>query len=89
MPTLLQIQGQIAQMRKKEAPNKPLTDADLINYVNEHSDVPGDENQAFIVGFAPYDEDEHFVLIWSTPKLIQVQSGTSFLATDATYKLNW
>lgn len=77
-------------MRKKEAPPKALTDADLLNYCNEHSAVPNDENAAFAAGFTPYDNtSEHFLLVWSTPKLVQVQREAQLLATDATYKLNW
>jgi len=62
--------------------------ADLSSYANEHCTIPDDENASFIVGFMPF-ADEHFLLVWSTPKLIDVQRASSLLATDATYKLNW
>jgi hypothetical protein len=87
---LLQVQNFVAQLRKKENPSKPLTDADLLNYVNEHSAIPGDQNATFVVGFMPHDRTSgHFLLVWSTPKLIQVQREADLLCTDATYKLNW
>lgn len=88
VPTLLQVQNFVAQLRKKEAPSKPLTDADLIKYVNENSVLPEDENSTFIAGYMEY-RNEHFLLVWSTPMLIKIQRESQLLATDATYKLNW
>jgi hypothetical protein len=84
----LQVQNFVSQLRKKETPSTPLTDADLLNYIYNNSQVPDDENSAFIAGSMDY-EDEHFLLVWSTPKLIKIQQESRLLCTDATYKLNW
>jgi hypothetical protein len=42
VPTMLQIQNFVAQLRKKEAPSKP---SDLTKYVNKHLNVPEATNQ--------------------------------------------
>jgi hypothetical protein len=60
----------------------------LLNYYEANREISVDENQAFVVGFEPYG-GKHFVMVWSTPKLMSIQGRAKFLATDATYKLNW
>lgn len=76
------------QLRKQNSLSQPLRDVDLVNYYEANRIVPDDDDKAYVVGFEPY-ANGHFVLVWSTPKLIGIQSASEFLATDATYKLNW
>lgn len=76
------------QLRKKNTPSQPFRDVDLVNYYEAKRFEPTDENKDYVVGFSPHD-GERFVLVWSTPKLVAIQAHSEFLATDATYKLNW
>jgi hypothetical protein len=85
VPTLKQIQNFVGRLKP---PSKPLMDADLIEYANRNLAVPENVNKPFVTRFMPY-QDEHFVIVWTTTKLIQVQNESKILATDATYKLNW
>lgn len=84
-----QIQNFVDRWRKKNASNKPVTDVDLQNYADANSAIPADENSVYVVGFAPFDKNKHFLVVWSTSKLVRVQAGSNLLCTDATYKLNW
>lgn len=81
-PNLKSVQNCVHRLRKKIAPSKPFTDVDLIEYANQHSAVPEDENAVFVAGFTPYGQDKHFVVVWSTPKLIQVQHEGGYRCVD-------
>lgn len=86
VPTLQQIQNLVKRLKP---PARPLTDNDLCLYAEAHLNVPDNENKPFVVDFLPFDDADHFVLVWSTSKLIQIQNASQILATDATYKLSW
>lgn len=89
-PSLKQIENQLSYIRKKQKKTEPLTNVDLVNYATPRSNMPTDENQPFVVSFVPYEEEsKHFLIVWSTPKLVRVQQEAKILYADATYKLNW
>lgn len=86
VPELRQIQNQVQVLKPS---SRPLTDNDLRIYAESHSRILNNENKPFVVDFLQFDDEERFVIVWSTPKLIQVQNNSTVLATDATYKLSW
>lgn len=85
VPSLKQIQNYVSRLKPR---SEPLTDALLKEYAEEHLAVPEDENEPFVTDYMPFD-DKHFVIVWTTRKLAQIQSKSIILATDATYKLSW
>uniref|UniRef100_A0A915DS41 MULE transposase domain-containing protein n=1 Tax=Ditylenchus dipsaci TaxID=166011 RepID=A0A915DS41_9BILA len=74
---------------KKE--RKLLSLADMHRYAQEHSAVPCDTNAAFVLGFrsAMIRQFEHFCLVWSTPRLWNLQESSDGIQVDATHKLTW
>jgi hypothetical protein len=88
VPSLIQVENFVSRLRKKKTSSEPMTTADLVKYIAAHSALPDNEDGVFVPGFMPY-EREHFVVVWSTLKLIDIQHSSNFLATDATYKLTW
>lgn len=63
----------------------------LIEWCEQNSDVPDDEDKPFVIGFHHSDEIEtlNFRIVVSTKRMINHCSGVERLCVDATYKLTW
>uniref|UniRef100_A0A915E720 Uncharacterized protein n=1 Tax=Ditylenchus dipsaci TaxID=166011 RepID=A0A915E720_9BILA len=72
-----------------EKERKLLSLADMHRYAQEHSAVPCDTNAAFVLDFRleMIRQFEHFCLVWSTPRLWNLQESSYGIQVDATHKL--
>lgn len=76
------------RLREKRNLNAPLTDVALKTYAEANSNLPSDENHAFVCGYKAFERG-HFLICWTTVKLSSIQRRSRFLSTDSTYKLLW
>lgn len=89
-PTNQQIYYRVSKNKDIEAP--PIVNlGELIEWCAANSELPDDEDKAFVVNFdhSDHEEDLWFRFAVSTPRLIKQFVGVEKLCVDATYKLNW
>jgi hypothetical protein len=95
VPRLKQVQNFISYERRKIGQAEPVTIENVQCYADEHKELPGDENKAFVVDFkrdierVGCKEEQRFVLVWSTKKLMRLQRHSRSIQLDGTYKLLW
>lgn len=77
---------------KKESSGRTITVADLEKYavsVYDGLDYP-DEHEPHVIAFSvAADDDQRFVMVWSTKRLMNLQHNSSLFQADATYKNTW
>lgn len=64
---------------------------DLMSWCEQHSQFPGDPNQAFVLSHicSNVEEDKWFRFVISTPHLLDKFKDVEKVCIDSTYKLTW
>ncbi|KAH7708369.1 hypothetical protein AAVH_24386 [Aphelenchoides avenae] len=86
LPALEKIQWFVSRQRKSNS--EPVTDNQLREYCELHSQEPADENQAFVLAY-DIASTSSFYIVWTTKKLLQRQLESKQLQADATSSVNW
>lgn len=93
IPNKSQLQYILKKYRKEKCP-EIITIGELSKWCEEHSSVPTDSNETFVLDYEQSDEEENegnlfFRFVLSTKNLIQKFASLDKFCVDATYKLNW
>lgn len=89
-PTLQQIKNIIAVYKNKEHGRNPLTMRQLTDFVNKHTAIPNDEDNAFVVLFerSPSEEKKKFFRYFiSTVRLLKMAADAVNIHADSTHKI--
>lgn len=89
VPTQRQVQSVIDGYRKRHTKPK-LTLGQLRDFVNQHSEIPEDENKAFVVNYQRHvigERDQWFRMFVSTPRLLRYSTSADIIHADGTYKI--
>ncbi|CAF3862535.1 unnamed protein product [Rotaria sp. Silwood1] len=101
VPTYAQLNNYLAYYKRKKYGSYTISLGELDQWCQNNSNVPTDENQAFVVSYKilydDEDEDEGeddtngnvFRLFISSVRLLNIGSAASHINADATYKLVW
>ena len=102
VPTYAQLSNYLVYYKRKKHGSHTISLGELHQWCQDHSNVPLDENQAFVVSYRivyddEYEDDEDvddtdgrvFRLFLSSVRLLRIGSVASHICADATYKLVW
>jgi len=101
VPTYVQLNNYLVRYKKQKYGSYIISLGELEQWCKENSDVPSDENKAFVVSYKILyegediedDEDDVreriFRLFLSSVRLLNIASVASHINADATYKLIW
>lgn len=90
-PTKRQIKNVIQKHRAAEQGKEPITMKKLTEIVNKYTDIPADEDEAYIVGFErsprTQKDNKYFRIFMSSPRLMRNAANAKILHSDATHKV--
>jgi hypothetical protein len=93
VPSETQLRNYLAKLRTGKFGSAQISLGELEKWLKDHSQVPEDEDAAYIVSyFVTYEEEEGentFQFFASTKRLIKHAQDAKIIHADATYKLNW
>ena len=93
VPSETQLRNYLAKLRTGKFGSAQISLGELEKWLNDHSQVPDDDDAAYIVSsFVTYEEEEgedSFQFFASTKRLIKQAQAAKIIHADATYKLNW
>lgn len=89
-PSIHQIKNEIDKFKKKEYGKNPITMRQLQDFINQHTEMPDDIDESFIVIFerSPPDEKEkYFRFFISTRRLLAMAANAKNIHADSTHKV--
>lgn len=93
VPSKRQIKNIIEQFKANNesvSKNRPITMKDLCDFAEAHSNIPADEDAAFVAAFErspPNESEKRFHLFLTTPRLLRNAKDAKNLHADATHKV--
>lgn len=92
IPSIRQIKNVIENAKRKEDGRPPLTMAQLTEYVESHTDIPNDDDEAYVVAFERSESNVHpangyYRLFISTKNLLRGSAESKNIHADATHKI--
>lgn len=90
VPTKNQINNLYASIQQQIRGPSTISLSELETVLNEHSNVPDDLNQGFVLGHRIVERKEiQFGFVISSKKLLSNAIGKKLIAADTTYKILW
>lgn len=90
-PTKRQIKNVVAKYKAAQGEKEPLTMKKLTEIVNKYTNIPNDQDEAYIVGFdrspRTQQDEKYFRIFISTRRLLQNTANANTAHSDATHKV--
>jgi hypothetical protein len=90
LPSKTQLNNHLASLRKSKYGANIISLGELNQWLEIHSDIPEDDNKAFIVSYEiSFEDTEYFRYFISSKTMLKMALNADHIHADATYKLVW